>query len=74
MTDTTLTSSQPTAPLTEDGVATPRGVAAFLGTVVAVLAGLAYAVLSFGPWVLGITALATVPVIFLALILLTRGK
>ncbi|WP_321364109.1 hypothetical protein [uncultured Celeribacter sp.] len=58
----------------EDGIATPRGVALFLLVVVAVLAAVIYGMFAIGPWVLGVTAVATVPVIYLVLILLTMGR
>ncbi|SFJ16570.1 hypothetical protein [Celeribacter neptunius] len=58
----------------EDGIATPRGVALFLLFVVAALSAVAYGVFTIGPWVLGLTALAFVPVIYLTLILLTTGR
>ncbi|AJE47890.1 hypothetical protein [Celeribacter indicus] len=55
------------------GEATPRGVAMVLLAVVAVIAALVYGAFAIGPWVLGVTALATVPVIYVVLILLTTG-
>ncbi len=58
----------------EEGVATPMGVALFLIVVVAVVGAVIYGSFVIGPWVLGLTALATVPLIYLALILLTTGR
>jgi len=58
----------------EDGVATTRGVVLFLLFVLVVIAAIVYGMFAIGPWVLGLTALATVPVIYVVLILLTTGK
>jgi len=55
----------------EDGVASPRGVLLFL---LVVIAAIVYGMFAIGPWVLGVSALATVPVIYVVLILLTTGK
>lgn len=76
MTDATLdiTPSHDAHDLHEGGEATPRGVALFLLVVVAVLAAVIYGAFAIGPWVLGVTAVATVPVIYLVLILLTMGR
>ncbi|NIY78355.1 MAG: hypothetical protein HWE33_06995 [Rhodobacteraceae bacterium] len=76
MTDATLdlASSHDAHDHHEDGIATPRGVALFLLVVVAILAAVVYGAFTVGPWVLGVTAVATVPVIYLVLILLTMGR
>ncbi|MEN8836972.1 MAG: hypothetical protein ABF243_09835 [Celeribacter marinus] len=52
----------------------PKGVALTLLFIVACLAAVGFGVVAFGPWVLGLTALAFVPVIYIVLILLTIGK
>nr|WP_319246751.1 hypothetical protein [uncultured Celeribacter sp.] len=58
----------------EAGIATARGVALFLLVVAAVIAAVVYGAFTVGPWVLGVTAVATVPVIYVVLILLTMGR
>lgn len=58
----------------DEGGATVMGVVSFLLAVVALIAAVIYGMFAIGLWVLGITALATVPVIYVALILLTTGK
>lgn len=58
----------------EDGVASTRGVVLFLLFVLVAIAAIIYGMFAIGPWVLGVTALATVPVIYVVLILLTTGK
>jgi|GEM_PF-3141744 hypothetical protein len=58
----------------EDGIATPRGVALFLLFVVVVIAAVIYGMFAIGPWVLGVTAVATVPLIYIVLLILTVGK
>ncbi|MCA0043117.1 hypothetical protein [Celeribacter litoreus] len=58
----------------EEGVASTGAVVLFLLFVVAVLGGLGYAAFAIGPWVIGVTAVALVPFIFVALILLTVGR
>lgn len=57
----------------EKYIATPRQVALTLAVIVILLAAVAGAVALFGWPVLGLVALACVPVVFLCLILLTRG-
>lgn len=52
----------------------PRAVALFCLAVVAAIALVLYGMVAIGPWVLGLTALAAVPVIFVALLLITVGK
>lgn len=52
----------------------PKGVALILAVVAAFLAAVGAGVATFGLPVLGLTALAAVPVIYVALILLTVGK
>lgn len=58
----------------DEGLATTRGVALFLLLVVVVIAAVIYGMFAIGPWVLGVTAVATVPLIYIALLVLTVGK
>lgn len=76
MTDIPLAADAPIASETHtsEPEATPFGVAVFLLTVVVVLAALVYGAFAIGPWVLGVTAVALVPVIFAVLLLITVGK
>lgn len=60
-------------PLAIDGVATSLGVAVFFLVLLLVVAILGVLIYTFGLWVLGITAVALVPVIFIGLLLLTIG-
>ncbi|MDO6458696.1 MULTISPECIES: hypothetical protein [Celeribacter] len=55
-------------------IASTRGVVLFLLAVVVVIAAVIYGMFAIGPWVLGVTAVATVPVIYVVLILLTMGQ
>lgn len=58
----------------EEGLATTRGVVLFLLFVVVVIAAVIYGMFAIGPWVLGVTAVATVPLIYIVLLVLTVGK
>jgi hypothetical protein len=58
----------------EDGIASTRGVVLFLLFVVVVIAAVIYGMFAIGPWVLGVTAVATVPLIYIVLLILTVGK
>lgn len=58
----------------EEGVASTRGVVLFLLCVVVVIAAVIFGMFAIGPWVLGLTALATVPVIYVVMIVLTMGQ
>lgn len=58
----------------EDGVASTRSVVLFLLFVVVVIAAVIYGMFAIGPWVLGVTALATVPVIYVVMVVLTMGQ
>ncbi|WP_417249829.1 hypothetical protein [Celeribacter sp.] len=79
MNDTTLTQDIPAAEAPvdahdEEASISPKGVAAVLAVIVLVIAAVAVGIATFGWPVLGLTALAAVPVIYLCLILLTVGK
>ncbi|AVW91501.1 hypothetical protein [Celeribacter baekdonensis] len=58
----------------EDGVASTRGVVLFLLAVLVVIAAVIFGMFAIGPWVLGVTALATVPVIYIVMVVLTMGQ
>lgn len=62
------------APQHEEASISPKGVVAVLAVLALFIAAVAVGIATFGWPVLGLTALATVPVIYLCLILLTVGK
>lgn len=68
-----MTNTQTPSPQDEKYVAAPRHVALTLTLVAILLAVLAGAIALFGWPVLGVVALACVPIVFLCLILLTTG-
>jgi hypothetical protein len=73
-----MTQAHPT-PLTdtedhdEKNIATPRQVAMTLAIIVILVAAIAGAIALFGWQILGLVALACVPIVFICLILLTIG-
>lgn len=56
------------------GEATPLGIALFFALLIVIIAAITWGFITFGPWVLGVTAVATVPVIYIVLLLLTTGR
>ncbi|WP_417257663.1 hypothetical protein [Celeribacter sp.] len=57
----------------EEDAISPKGVALTILFIVVVLAAVIAGSFLIGPWVLGLTALAFVPVIYIVLFLLTIG-
>ena len=73
MTGAQTTSSTPQSHPSEPSLG-PRGTAIFILAVLVIIAALVYGAFMIGPWIIGITALATVPVIYVVLILISVGR